>query len=94
MVLTLSDDSPLVSRRETPLEINHSAFLLSIAHQADITMSLRLLDTGIARDVTGVIRIASGKSIERDSRALNTEGMDLLYFVNGDGSVRVFERGQ
>jgi elongator complex protein 6 len=93
-VLTLSDDSPLALRQHTPLEINHAAFLLNVAHQADLIMSLRLLDTGTARDVSGVIRIAAGRELEKDKAGLNLEGKELLYFVGGDGNVKVFERGQ
>lgn len=81
-------------RRQTPLEINHAAFLLNVAHQADLIMSLRLLDTGTARDVSGVIRIAAGRELEKDEAGLNLEGKELLYFVGGDGNVKVFERGQ
>ena len=84
----------MVLRQQTPLEINHAAFLLSVAHQADLIMSLRLLDTGMAKDVSGVIRIATEKELEKDEVGLNMEGREFLYFVGGDGSVKVFERGQ
>lgn len=95
-ILSLSADYPLVSAQRTPLEVDHSSLLLNIAHQADFTISLRLLDTGTARDVSGVIRItaseeASGHDRDVDRRLEETE---LLYFVGGDGGVRVFERGQ
>ncbi|KAH8802683.1 hypothetical protein F5884DRAFT_903322 [Xylogone sp. PMI_703] len=95
-VLTLSADEPLVSAQQTPLETSHSAFLLSIAHQADYIMSLRLLDTGTARDVSGVIRITIGDQAVNDDRDIETriEERELLYFVGGDGGVKVFERGQ
>lgn len=58
-------------------------------------MSLRLLDSGTARDVSGVLRITAGHQIEE---ALDIqkriEERELLYFVGGDGGVKVFERGQ
>ena len=57
-------------------------------------MSLRLLDTGTARDVSGVIRIAAGRQSEKTEGGSYSEGNELLYFVGGDGSVKVFERGQ
>jgi elongator complex protein 6 len=57
-------------------------------------MSLRLLDTGTARDVSGVIRISVGAVVQTDQADLKIETKDLLYFVAGDGNVRVFERGQ
>ncbi|KAG9245354.1 hypothetical protein BJ878DRAFT_21889 [Calycina marina] len=90
-VMTVSADQPLVEVRQTPLETNHSAFLLGLAHQADLAMSLRLLDSGTARDVSGVVRITAGGQAAESGKSLER---DLLYFVGGDGVVRVFERGQ
>jgi elongator complex protein 6 len=59
-------------------------------------MSLRLLDTGSARDVSGVVRITAGNEAEADDRDIQRriEEKELLYFVGGDGGVKVFERGQ
>ena len=95
-MITISADQPLVEARQTPLETDHSAFLLHLAHQADLTMSLRLLDSGTARDVSGVMRITVGEqaSVAREDVQKVLEERDLLYFVGGDGGVRVFERGQ
>jgi elongator complex protein 6 len=53
-------------------------------------LSLRLLDTGTANDVSGVIRITHGGA-ETDR---SIEGNEYLYYVGGDGGVRVLERGQ
>lgn len=96
MVLSLSADYPLVSSHQTALEADHAAFLLGVAHQADLNMSLRLLDSGTARDVSGVVRITAGdrgaEDIQHNQRKL--EDRELLYFVGGDGGVKVFERGQ
>jgi elongator complex protein 6 len=96
MVLSLSADYPLVSSHQTALEADHGAFLFSVAHQADLTMSLRLLDSGTARDVSGVVRITVGdrgaEGFQHSQRML--EDRELLYFVGGDGGVKVFERGQ
>ena len=61
-------------------------FALSLAHEADTVLSLRLLDTGTAKDVSGVIRITHGGTRTKDH--------EYLYHVGGDGGVRVFERGQ
>jgi len=95
-VITVSADYPFVSAQKTPLELDHAAFLLSVAHQADFIMSLRLLDSGTARDVSGVVRITAGDQnvgSEEDIQA-RVEEKELLYFVGGDGGVKVFERGQ
>jgi elongator complex protein 6 len=66
--------------------------LLSVAHEADFTMGLRLLDTGTARDVSGVVTITINN--EDSTLAETIEERELLYFVGGDGGVKVFERGQ
>lgn len=77
------------------METDHAVFLLSTAHQADFTMSLRLLDSGTARDVSGVIRVSIGdQGSEIDDLQKRIEERELLYFVGGDGGVKVFERGQ
>jgi elongator complex protein 6 len=97
-ILTLSADTPLVTAQQTPLEINSAAFLLSMAHQADLTIGIRTLDTGAARDVSGVLRISIGDNDEDDEEAkeelLGKEERELLYYVGQDGGVKVFERGQ
>ena len=79
----------------TPLEINHTAFITDMAHQARFVMSLRLLSTGAAKDVSGVLRITRGPGLEDEDEAGAAEikEMEVLYFVGGDGSVKVFERG-
>ncbi|KAI1001692.1 hypothetical protein K3495_g6508 [Podosphaera aphanis] len=92
-VLALAADAPLVTSLQTPLEREHAAFLLSMMHQADVVMSLRMLDTGTARDVTGVIRITIGDGY-MDASEHGLEDKELLYFVGGDGSVKMFERGE
>lgn len=61
--------------------------VLSTAHAADMVLSLRMLDTGTARDVSGVVRI-TGPGVEDCGGE-----MEFLYHVAADGGVRVFERG-
>ena len=89
LIVTLSADAPLLHTRQTPLEINHASLVMSLAHQAYQVLGLRELDTGVARDVSGVLRIGKGG----DVRDVRVEPRELLYFVAGDGGVRVFERG-
>ncbi|KAF7856340.1 hypothetical protein EAF04_009868 [Stromatinia cepivora] len=97
-ILTVSIDTPLLSpssSSQTPLETNTSTFATSLAHEASLILSTRLLDTGAARDVSGVLRItAGGNPVEEAENEGVIEEKELLYFVSGDGSVRVFERGQ
>ncbi|KAF2703961.1 hypothetical protein K504DRAFT_167866 [Pleomassaria siparia CBS 279.74] len=87
-----------------PLEIAGHNFLVKTAHRSRRVMSCRVLDTGVARDVSGVLRVTESDGWEglvlgqqNDGRAGNDEAKggnkELLYFVKGDGSVKVFERG-
>ncbi|KAF7905778.1 hypothetical protein EAF00_000057 [Botryotinia globosa] len=93
-ILTLSIDTPLLTPHpQTPLATSTSAFTTTLAHEADLILSTRLLDTGAARDVSGVLRITAGGNPSEGGKE-GVEEKELLYFVGGDGSVRVFERGQ
>lgn len=55
-------------------------------------MQLRTLETGAARDVSGVLRISRGGgwSVTEDS----LEEQELLYYIQRDGGVKVFGRGE
>jgi elongator complex protein 6 len=97
-------DNPLLNLSAPPqlLEIAHHNLLVKVAHMSERIMGVRVLDTGVARDVSGVIRITEqkmnwqnlgsedgvGKGQEESGR-----GKEFLYQVKGDGSVKVFERG-
>jgi elongator complex protein 6 len=72
-----------------------------------------VLDTGVARDVSGVFTVTGDVGTARQRRSdvlgvvddgdgtgdegkdqgANGLGKEFLYFVKGDGSVKVFERG-
>ena len=57
-------------------------------------MSLRLLSTGAAKDVSGVMLITRGaEADEQDTSETVVEEKELLYWIAGDGNVKVFERG-
>ncbi|EON67705.1 hypothetical protein W97_06848 [Coniosporium apollinis CBS 100218] len=106
-VLAVAADSPLVSAAtsasasasttsslsSTPLETAHASFLISQAHLADVVMSLRLLDTGFAADVSGVLRITLGDAQDDGEEGQGLVEKEVLYSVGGDGGVKVFERG-
>ena len=79
----------MLHTRYTPLEVNHASLVMSLAHQARLVLGVRELDTGVARDVSGVVRIGRGGG----EGAAGFEEKELLYFLAGDSSVRVFERG-
>ncbi|KAJ6444122.1 ELL-associated factor [Purpureocillium lavendulum] len=93
-ILTLAADDPLLHPQTTSLEREHAALVLSQLHTAQTVMALRMLDTGAAKDVSGVVRItARGDDVEEGGRAVAEGDGEYLYYVAGDGSVRVFERG-
>lgn len=71
------------------LEKEHAAFVMSLAHEAEAVLSLRMLDTGTAKDVSGVLRITRGGAVL--DRAIDEH--EYLYHVGGDGGVKVLERG-
>lgn len=58
-------------------------------------MGVRALETGAARDVSGVLRITRGGGWEEEEEEGEGRGreVELLYLVGRDGNVRVFERG-
>lgn len=94
-IISASADFPLIQAHNTPLELHHAAFVLSIVHQARAIWGVRELDTGSARDVSGVLRITRGPAVEEqdDMQFVEVEEKELLYHVAGDGGVKVFERG-
>ena len=93
-IVTASVDHALLLSPSTPLEINHAAFVTSLAHQARFVMSLRLLSTGAAKDVSGVLRITIGPEADGESTIeTQVEEKEVLYWIGGDGNVKVFEKG-
>ena len=95
VVLATAADTPLVQGPITPLELKHASFVTSMAHCARLVMSARALSSGAARDVSGVLRVTAGGGVEggTEQEAIG-EGREVLYFVGGDGNVKVFERGE
>ncbi|KAF6237019.1 hypothetical protein HO173_004898 [Letharia columbiana] len=90
-IIATAADMPLSQSPTTPLEISHTAFVMSLAHQARSILSVRGLDTGVAKDVSGVLRISKGAEESRDEG--DVEERECLYYVGSDGGVKVFERG-
>ncbi|PGH26671.1 hypothetical protein AJ80_01617 [Polytolypa hystricis UAMH7299] len=110
-IVTVSADAPLIhnssptERQPTPLETEHAALVVGLAHQARMVMQLRGLDTGVARDVSGVLRISKGggwvaRRVEDKNSSSGGDGhgdleeREVLYFIQADGAVRVFGRGE
>ncbi|KXG46093.1 uncharacterized protein PGRI_049490 [Penicillium griseofulvum] len=98
-VLTLATDAPLIHNASisggqwaTPIETEHAALVIGLAHRARSVMQLRTLDTGAAKDVSGVLRISRGGGLNSEEETL--EEREALYFIQRDGGVRVFGRGE
>ncbi|KAH8727002.1 hypothetical protein GQ44DRAFT_825556 [Phaeosphaeriaceae sp. PMI808] len=102
----IQSDSPLLSLSSPPqlLEVAHRNFLIKLAHMSGRILGVRVLDTGVARDISGVIRVTEQTSNwmslglgdeEKEKMYVDKreQGKEFLYQVKGDGSVRVFERG-
>lgn len=71
--------------------------MVGLAHRADMVLQLRTLDTGAAKDVSGVLRMSRGGGYETESEAVKEDEIaekEVLYFVQRDGGVRVFGRGE
>ena len=90
-----------------PLQIAQQNLVVKTAHMSAKILGVRLLDTGVARDVSGVLRAtvnkdswatvgalrSAGSGGRADADPLEEMGSEVLYKVHGDGSVKVFERG-
>ncbi|KAH7126904.1 hypothetical protein B0J11DRAFT_485737 [Dendryphion nanum] len=89
-----ADDALLsLSTPPQPLEIDARNFLVKMAHVSERVLACRVLDTGVARDVSGVVRITGGRDGNGEEEEERGRGREFLYRVGGDGGVRVFERG-
>ena len=53
-------------------------------------LGVRGLDTGFAKDVSGVLRTSRGAATVSTDSGLDHE---YLFFVENDGGAKIFERG-
>ena len=95
--MILSCSSPLPAHASemvpTPIEAEHAAFVVHQAHLARCVMSVRELQTGAARDVSGVLRVTRGGAIyDADEVYGEIKEMEALYLVQRDGTVNILER--
>jgi elongator complex protein 6 len=97
-IITSSADSPLLhnsSPAATPLESEHRAFVTTIAHQSRAVIQLRSLETGAAKDISGVLRVSAGGAHDNfEDEDSGLEEGEWLYQVKGDGGVKVWGRGE
>jgi elongator complex protein 6 len=105
LLIHTQSDTPLLtpSTPLQPIEQAQHNLVVKLAHMSRRILSVRVLDTGVARDVSGVLRVTeNGSSIggvgldledDRESERKESRGGEVLYKVGGDGGVKVFERG-
>lgn len=96
-ILAVSSDEPLLhgnSAFTTSVEMEHQALVATLAHQSWLVMQLRGLDTGAAKDISGVIRISHGGEYKDELEEQIVAEGEWLYKVSGDGSVGVWGRGE
>ncbi|KAL5465470.1 hypothetical protein PMIN06_000627 [Paraphaeosphaeria minitans] len=104
VLVHLQSDLALLANAEkpSPLQIAQKNLVVKTAHMSAKVLSVRVLDTGVARDVSGVLRVTVNRESWADIatvgeggavQAPEEVGSEVLYKINGDGSVRVFERG-
>lgn len=97
-IVSLSADGPFLSAalpdsadtRSTPIEVETASFATTQAHAARLVLSVRGLDTGAATDISGVLRATRGGDHPHEADVKEGE---LLYLVQRDGNLKVFERG-
>ncbi|KAF2659238.1 hypothetical protein K491DRAFT_203660 [Lophiostoma macrostomum CBS 122681] len=100
-IVHLPADDALISPSDPPqpLEIDAHNLLVKMAHMSTRILSCRVLDTGVAKDVSGVLRVTQNNARiqvgfeEQVTADEENRGAELLYLVRGDGAVRLFERG-
>ena len=87
-------DLSFVSRIRARLEIEEASFLTTLVHQASCLSTLRMLDTGLAKGISGVLRVTSSRdrSSAKTYAGHNGNEREVLYYVR-DGSVEIFDRG-
>ncbi|KAF3080100.1 hypothetical protein TWF569_004207 [Orbilia oligospora] len=91
--ILLPSDSVLLqtSPSSTPLELSHANLVISLGHTADAILSLRLLDTGVAKDISGVLKVTRGAGNLGGTGGI-VEEKEMLFYES-DAGVRIFARG-
>lgn len=94
LVLSISADGPLLHVPTTSLEQNHQLITTMVAHQSNTIVQLRGLDTGTARDISGILRVSSGGQHDETTSHEDIFDREYLYYVKRDATVRVWSRGE
>lgn len=97
VVTSCAADSALLHKTEataTPLELEHTNLVRSLAHQARWLFQLRPLETGQSKEVTGSIRASKGGAWEALDGVSNVDESEWLFHHRGSGTIRVWGRGE
>jgi elongator complex protein 6 len=92
MVMIMASDvsgSMEIAGNSDNLQSSHQQFLLTTTHQSTAVLSTRVLDTGQAKDVSGVLRINSQGTMCRSQ----LWDVELLYHLEPSRAVRIWQRG-
>jgi elongator complex protein 6 len=85
-------DSEVEPQTPTPMQIQQQQLVLSLAHQANAVFSVRRLDTGLAKDVAGVLRVTTAMRDCTDD-GQGSPAKEFLYQVHDNRTAVVWERG-
>jgi len=85
-------DSEVEPQNPTPMQLQQQQLVLSLAHQANAVLSVRKLDSGLAKDVTGVLRITTAMKDFGDDEQ-GSPAKEFLYHVHDNRTAVVWERG-
>ncbi|TGZ77986.1 hypothetical protein EX30DRAFT_398078 [Ascodesmis nigricans] len=93
--LLTTTSTPLLTRTTTRMEKETATFVTTIAHEAAVTVSLRGLETGLASDVSGVMKVTvrGDGDAEVGGKGQGEREGEWLYHVREQG-VEVFKRGE
>lgn len=97
VIVTCVADSALLHNTEasaTPLEIEQSNLVRSLAHNAQLVFQLRPLETGQSKEVTGSVRVSRGGAWDVEEGSTELEDGEWLYHLSGGGMVKVWGRGE
>ena len=97
VVIACAADSTLLHNSEasaTPLELDHTVFARTLAHNTRWIFQLRPLETGQSKEVSGSVRASRGGAWEAIEGQQDLADGEWLYHLKGDGSVRVWGRGE
>lgn len=97
VVITCAADSGLLHKIDasaTPLELEHTTLVRSLAHQTRWLFQLRPLETGQSKEVSGSVRVSKGGAWENAENAKDLDEGEWLFHVNNHGGVKVWGRGE